>query len=106
MKASTLLIEARRRSGLSRRGMAKSGGTSAATLADYESGHTVPSVETLKRLIEAAGFDIQVSLRPRLPEDEGARRAKIETLLRFTDSLPRQRRSDRIPGKFLVSPTR
>ncbi len=84
-----LIIEARRRSGLSRRELARRGHTSASTLAAYESGASVPSVATLTRLLKAAGFDAQVSLRPASDEDDGARAAMVEALLAFSDELPR-----------------
>jgi transcriptional regulator with XRE-family HTH domain len=99
MDAVLLLTEARRRSGLSRREWARRGGTSASTLAAYESGVSVPSVVTLSRLLRAAGFETEVSLRP-APADDGRDRAvEIEALLAFTDALPRV---DRGPLEFPV----
>ncbi len=89
MDAGLLLTEARRRSGLSRREMARRGRTSASTLAAYESGASVPSVSTLTRLLRAAGFDAQVFLRHAPDEDDRARATRIEALLAFSDQLPR-----------------
>jgi transcriptional regulator with XRE-family HTH domain len=89
MDAVLLITEARRRSGLSRRELARRGHTSASTLAAYESGSSVPSVATLTRLLRAAGFETQVSLRPAGTGDDPARAATIEALLAFTDALPR-----------------
>lgn len=87
-----LLQEARRRSGLSRRRLAQRGGTSASTLSAYESGASVPSVATLMRLLQAAGFEAEVNLRPVPAVDEGELTEKIEALFSFVDALPRRRR--------------
>ncbi len=92
MDAVLLITEARRRSGLSRRELARRGHTSASTLAAYESGRSVPSVATLSRLLQAAGFEAAVSLRAAPGADERARADTIEALLSFTDELPRVRR--------------
>lgn len=92
MDAAVLLQEARRRSGLSRRNLAKRGGTSASTLSAYESGTSVPSVSTLERLLRAAGFETEVTLRPADPTDEQELTEKIEALFSFVDALPRRQR--------------
>lgn len=92
MDAVLLLTEARRRSGLSRRELARRGRTSASTLAAYESGVSVPSVVTLTRLLQAAGFDAEVTLRPATTEDDRGRATTIEALMAFTDALPRTER--------------
>ena len=92
VNAVLLLTEARRRSGLSRRELARRGGTSASTLAAYESGTSVPSVATLTRLLRAAGFEVEASLQRALPDDDRDRAAKIEALMAFTDALPRSAR--------------
>jgi transcriptional regulator with XRE-family HTH domain len=90
--ASVLLQEARRRSGLSRRQLARRGGTSASTLSAYESGASVPSVATLTRLLRAAGFEPEVDLRPAPATDEEELVRKIEALFAFVDALPRRGR--------------
>ena len=92
MDAAVLLQEARRRRGLSRRKLAQLGGTSASTLSAYESGASVPSVATLERLLRAAGFEADVSLRPAAPQDERELAEKIEALFFFVDALPRRQR--------------
>jgi transcriptional regulator with XRE-family HTH domain len=89
VNAALLLFEARRRSGLSRRELARRGRTSASTLSAYESGASVPSVTTLVRLLRAAGFTAEASLRPVPEDDEQDRTEKIEALFAFTDALPR-----------------
>jgi uncharacterized protein len=92
VNAALLLIEARRRSGLSRRELARRGRTSASTLSAYESGASVPSVATLARLLRAAGFRAEASLRPAQEDDEQDRVEKIEALFAFVNVLPRGER--------------
>ncbi len=90
--AAVLLQEARRRSGLSRRQLARRGGTSPSTLSAYESGASVPSVSTLSRLLRAAGFEVEANLRPMPTADEQQLAEKIEALFSFVDVLPRGQR--------------
>jgi transcriptional regulator with XRE-family HTH domain len=94
-----LLQEARRRSGLSRRQLARRGGTSPSTLSAYESGASVPSVATLSRLLRAAGFEAEANLRPMPTADEQQLAEKIEALFSFVDVLPRGKRG---PLRFPV----
>jgi hypothetical protein len=60
-------------------------------LSAYESGASVPSVATLTRLLRAAGFETEASLRPVATTDEEELRQKIEALFSFVDALPRRR---------------
>jgi len=66
--AARLLRRARQRTGLSTRDLARRAGTSHATVSAYESGRKVPSVDTLGRLLRAAGFEPMVDLVP-APDD-------------------------------------
>lgn len=101
-----LLQEARRRSGLSRRQLARRGGTSASTLSAYESGASVPSVATLSRLLRAAGFEAEANLRPMPTADERQLAEKIEALFAFVDVLPRGKRGPlRYPVFGAAKPT-
>lgn len=101
MNAALLLIEARRRSGLSRRELARRGRTSASTLSAYESGASIPSVATLARLLRAAGFTAEANLQAVQEDDEQDRAQKIEALFAFADVLPR---GERGPLAFPVFP--
>ncbi len=56
------LREARRRSGLSQRALAARAGTSQSVVARIENGQTSPSVDTLVRLLEAAGLELRTEL--------------------------------------------
>jgi hypothetical protein len=49
-------------------------------------------VDTLTRLLRAAGFTAEASLRPVPPDDEQERAEKIEALFAFVDVLPRGKR--------------
>lgn len=64
MLASALVRDARRRRGLTLRGLAARAGTSHSSLAAYEAGRKVPGVDTLDRIVRAAGFEPVVSLVP------------------------------------------
>ena len=46
------------------RALAELANTSHSAIAAYESGRKSPTLETLTRVIEAAGFELDVSLRP------------------------------------------
>jgi transcriptional regulator with XRE-family HTH domain len=66
MDGAATLRRARLEAGLSLRALAERAGTSHATLAAYEAGRAVPRVDTLDRILRAAGYatDIDVSRRP------------------------------------------
>jgi transcriptional regulator with XRE-family HTH domain len=56
-------------------------------LAAYESGRVDPSVETLERIVRAAGYSLTATLRPLLaPDDERAR--EIVDVLELAEHLP------------------
>jgi transcriptional regulator with XRE-family HTH domain len=58
-----LVLSARELSGLSQRQLASRAGTSQPAVAVMESGKRVPTMRTLMRLVEAAGFELVVGLR-------------------------------------------
>ncbi|CAN5751203.1 hypothetical protein BH11GEM1_BH11GEM1_14060 [soil metagenome] len=60
--AGQLAGEARKRAALSQRELAERAGTTQAGIARIEAGDTTPSFETLRRLVDAAGFDLHVEL--------------------------------------------
>jgi transcriptional regulator with XRE-family HTH domain len=61
----SLLREARLRSGLSQRALARRARTTQAVVARIELGQASPSVATLRRLLNAAGFELDAALRER-----------------------------------------
>jgi transcriptional regulator with XRE-family HTH domain len=87
MDASRIIRIARERSGLSKRELARLAGTSPAAIVKYESGTTSPTVDTLNRIIEVAGWRIECDLRP-VPVD-GFNRAEVNfELLEFVQHAP------------------
>jgi transcriptional regulator with XRE-family HTH domain len=64
MNAAVELRRARRRAGLSLRQLARRAGTSHATLVAYEAERKVPSVETFRRILRAAGVAPAIELTP------------------------------------------
>lgn len=60
--AGNLVQLARLRSGLTQRELAARAKTSAAAIAAYESGRRDPTLETLRRVCRAAGWDLRVRL--------------------------------------------
>jgi uncharacterized protein len=63
--AANLLVDARTRAGLAQRELAQRARTSQSVVARIELGQTIPSVETLDRLLGAAGFELQRTLLPK-----------------------------------------
>jgi transcriptional regulator with XRE-family HTH domain len=89
MNAAAVLRRARRRSGLSLRALAARATTSHSTLAAYESGRKVPSVETLDRIERAAGYDLGVQLTPSVGgSDPAARGRELVDVLELAGHFP------------------
>lgn len=82
MHAGSTLRRARSRAGLSLRGLAALAGTSHSTLAAYEADRKGPTVETLDRIVRAAGYELAIELAPRLggPDREARGRELVEVL--------------------------
>lgn len=59
-----MLRQARKRAGLSQVELAARAGLTQSVISAYESGQRQPSIPALARLIEAAGFDLTLRLRP------------------------------------------
>lgn len=83
--SSTVLREARRRGALTQRELARRAGTAQSVVARIERGQTSPSLDTLTRLLTAAGFGLKVELVPELTKDpavEAYKRGIDRSLLR------------------------
>lgn len=63
--AGEAVREARARGSLSQRELANAAGTSQSVVGRIEAGLASPSVDTLSRLVRAAGFDLRLELEPR-----------------------------------------
>ena len=70
---------ARRQAGFTQQVLADRAGTSQAAMSAYESGRRSPSVETLCRILGAAGFELRMRLAP--PDTHEPARKIAETLL-------------------------
>lgn len=62
--AANLIRLARRHGRLSQRELAHRSGTSQAAIAAYESARRQPTLETLARIVRAAGQDLRIRLEP------------------------------------------
>lgn len=65
LDSGRLLRSARESAGLSQRELARRARTAQSVIARIELGLTKPATQTLERLLDAAGFDLSVSLVPR-----------------------------------------
>ncbi len=88
MEPATIISSARRRAGLSKRELARRAGTSAAAIVIYEQGKRDPSVETLDRILAAAGAGAYVRLGVRSRPDPVAAGQRLEQVLDLADALP------------------
>jgi transcriptional regulator with XRE-family HTH domain len=89
VNAATLVHRARARADLSLRELARRAGTSHSTLSAYEAGRKVPSVETLDRIVRAAGFVADVELEPDVGgPDRAARGRELLEVLELAAQFP------------------
>jgi transcriptional regulator with XRE-family HTH domain len=79
--SGTLIREARLRAGLSQGELSERSGKDRAQIARWERDVVQPSFETLRDLVRACGFDLDLSLVPDDRDDREAERLK-ENLLR------------------------
>ena len=87
--AATTLRRARRRSGLSLRALAARAGTSHSTLSAYERGRKEPTVDTLDRIVRAAGFELGVELTAVAGGgDRRARGRELAEVLHLAEQFP------------------
>ena len=80
-----MLRHARQTAGLSLRVLAERADTSHSTLVAYESGRVVPRVDTLDRILRAAGFSASISLDQRADSTIEEREAKGRELVAVLD---------------------
>lgn len=93
------LRAAREQAHLSLRELAQRAGTSHATISAYEAGRKVPSAETWLRLLDACGYGVDLTLRPRVREANGlARGDELLAVLELAEQFPAR------PGKTLRFP--
>ncbi len=89
VNAALTLRRARLRSGLTLRALAARAETSHSTLSAYESGRKIPTVETLDRIVRAAGFELGVEVRPAVGGiDRTARGRELAEVLELAEQFP------------------
>lgn len=98
MKAIEALATARQRSQLSQRELAERAGTSQSVVARIENGQTTPTIETLERLVNAGGFDLDLALTPRAEIDP-----IIEAFKKDIDRTLLRRNLEKTPDERLKS---
>jgi transcriptional regulator with XRE-family HTH domain len=84
-RTARLVAGARARAGLSQRELADRAGTAQPVVARIEGGQANPTVETLERLLDAAGFTLAFELVPKAAADrvvEAYKKDVDRTLLR------------------------
>jgi transcriptional regulator with XRE-family HTH domain len=104
MQSGTLIRRARGLAGLTQRALAERAGTSHATIAAYETGAKVPRVDTLDRILQAAGCVPDVELRRRPDTTLADREAKGRELLAALElaaAFPLRRLPRRLPPPVL-----
>lgn len=67
--SALILREAREQGDLTQRSLAERAGTHQAVVGRIEAGASSPSLDTLERLVAAAGFDLEIELVPRPAQD-------------------------------------
>jgi uncharacterized protein len=82
-----LLAAARGRAGLAQRALAHRARTAQSVIARIESGSTSPTWRTLERLVRSAGFELRISLVPRVR----GRSHMLEDVPRILRLTPEQR---------------
>src|SRR2546423_6299212 len=81
--AGTLLRSARSAAAMSQRDLARKARTAQSVVARIELGTTVPSINTLSRLLRAAGFELSAELR-RIPKVDRSLLDDVPRILRLT----------------------
>jgi len=81
--------EARLLAGLSLRELAARAGTSHSTLLAYEQGRKTPAATTFLRILESAGYAVDIQLSKRIRERDGIPRGEeLEAVLRLAGQFP------------------
>jgi transcriptional regulator with XRE-family HTH domain len=83
--AASTLRRARLGARLTLRALAERANTSHATLAAYEAGRTIPRVDTLDRILRAAGYAADITTSGRPDATDADREAKGRELLEVLD---------------------
>lgn len=89
MNVADLIVAARRSAGLTLRELAARAGTSHSTLSAYETGRVTPSIDTLERVLDAAGLTIEIDTARRIRRTEHLERGvELWMVLELAASFP------------------
>lgn len=90
MDVAQVIREAREKSGLSKRELARRAGTSPAAIVKYELRQSSPTIDTLNRILRVAGWEVEVHLTPVLPElvQRGEMMADLLSIVDMVDIRP------------------
>lgn len=94
MHGAAILTRARKRAGLTQAELARRAGTSQPVISAYEHGRRDPSIETLRRLLRAAGAELELGIgvhaAPDLPApaDDTERARRLVDVLLLADAIP------------------
>lgn len=96
--SARLLQEARARAALTQRDLARRAGTTQSVVARIENGQTNPTVDTIERLLSAAGFTVGMELVPRVATDP-----IVEAFKRDIDRSLLRRNLEKTPDERIES---
>ena len=103
MKAATAVRTARQLAGLSTRALAREAKTSPAAIVWYESGEREPSISTLARLLQAAGYEMHLVMADeRRRPDPSVCARRLHDVLELAERLPLKPRTR--PLSFPILP--
>ncbi|MHB8430689.1 MAG: helix-turn-helix domain-containing protein [Acidimicrobiales bacterium] len=108
MDAAIIIQTVRRRQGLTQTELARRAGTSQPVISAYEHRRRNPSLETLRRLVEAGGERLHMDVvRPETeeppPADAVEHARRLLDVLTLSDAIPVRRRSTKLIAPRLVS---
>lgn len=108
MHPGELLRTVRRRRGLTQAALARAAGTSQPVISAYEAGRRDPTYGTLRRLLAAAGEDLELSARPVVsdlppPVDLADHARRLLDALSVADAIPHRPRAPVLRAPRLVS---
>ena len=95
MTSGTLIRQARTRAGLSQTELSERSGKDRAQIARWERDAVTPSLETLRELLQACGFDLEMTLVLYQPPDPGDEAELKEALAR----TPQERLQARLEAR-------
>lgn len=108
MEPADAIRRARLGRGLTQAQLAASAGTSQPVISAYEAGRRDPTWSTLRRLVEAAGYRLELGMRPRAGDLPPAGDAlehgrRLVEVLSLADAIPHRSRPARLDAPRMVS---